>query len=1104
RDGEIIDVEIMSVYVRQDNKEYSFAFVRDITERKRSETVLAESERKYRTLFETAEEGIWTIDAGFNTVSANRKMQDLFGCSEQEMLGRPVWDFVPPDEVESMKQALLIRQTGVPGRYERRWVRKDGTIIWCFTSATPLFSPDGIFIGSFGMFTDISERRRAETELHTAYEKITASEEELRQQYGELASAQADLQKNQQQLEDITGTVPGVVYQFFALHDGTMGLHYVSNRAEEILGISSDPGDFFERFTRQVDPRDREAFLDSVKAAVSSKSPWDFTGRFIKPGGETIWLQGISRPFVRKDETVFSGFLLDITGRKQAEDELNLLKISADRSSDEVFWLDFSGRILYANDAACRATGYSPGEFASMKIFELDPDFQPGVWQASVADLRERKNQFITTRHRRKDGSIMDVEIVAVYVSQDDKEYSFAYVRDITERKRTEEALFNSRQMLQLVLDTIPQRVFWKDRNSVYLGCNMPLARDAGYTNPADLIGKDDFDTASKATADLYRADDRQVMETGQPRLNFEEPQIKPDGSHAWLRTSKVPLRDRRGSIIGVLGTYEDITDLKHAEESLRENEEKYRTLVESSFDGIAIHQEGILVYVNRTAARILGADDPELFIGKSAIDIVAPAYRELIAKRVREAPESMQELIREQFLRLDGTPIDVDVTTKPSMWKGRPAAYVTFRDITAQLRAEEALRESEEKYRMLVEQSRDGVFIIQDGRLVFYNGALAGLTGYTAEELDGRLLSDLIAPEDRELVLSRARDRAEGRSVPDLYEISLLHKDGTGRTRVRVRAGLGTFRGRPASIGTFFDITEDRRREEALRESEEKYRTLVEVNRDIIYSLSIEGIILYASPQTITVLGYRPDELEGLNFSDLVHPDDVEELVRHIREHFDAGKPVRSDQFRVRRKDGTYRWFEDKTIYATDSRGKHIIAGTIRDITEEKAGQDALRESEEMFRALVETTSDFIWEVDATGKYTYVSPQVRHILGYEPDDLVGGTPFDIMPRDEAEKISAGFNHLVASRLPITGLENKAIRKDGSVVILETSGVVRNANDGSYLGYRGIDRDITMRKQAAERAGRISALKQDLLMTAPLEEKLKRIADGIVDIFGAD
>ena len=195
---------------------------------------------------------------------------------------------------------------------------------------------------------------------------------------------------------------------------------------------------------------------------------------------------------------------------------------------------------------------------------------------------------------------------------------------------------------------------------------------------------------------------------------------------------------------------------------------------------------------------------------------------------------------------------------------------------------------------------------------------------------------------------------------------------------------------------------------------------------------------------------------MEGRNFSDFVHPDDVEKLVRHIREHSDAGKPVPSDRFRVRRNDGTYRWFEDKTIYATDPRGNSIVAGTIRDITEEKAVQDALRESEEKFRALVETTGDFIWETDAAGKYTYVSPQVRDILGYEPEDLVGRTPFDIMPRDEAEKISAGFNHLVASRLPVTGLENKAIRKDGSVVILETSGVVRTANDGSFLGTTGL------------------------------------------------
>jgi PAS domain S-box-containing protein len=126
---------------------------------------------------------------------------------------------------------------------------------------------------------------------------------------------------------------------------------------------------------------------------------------------------------------------------RKSERELRLLKISADRSSDQIFWLDFAGNILYVNDAACRDYGYSREEFSRMKIFELNPDVTEEIWHLSVGDLRERKNQFITTRHQRRDGSIMDVEIVAVYVNQDDQEYSFAYVRDITARRKTEDDL---------------------------------------------------------------------------------------------------------------------------------------------------------------------------------------------------------------------------------------------------------------------------------------------------------------------------------------------------------------------------------------------------------------------------------------------------------------------------------------------------------------------------------------------------------------------------------------------------------------------------------------------------------------------------------------
>src|SRR6516162_3032998 len=142
---------------------------------------------------------------------------------------------------------------------------------------------------------------------------------------------------------------------------------------------------------------------------------------------------------------------------------------------------------------------------------------------------------------------------------------------NITEWKRAQEELFSSRQMLQLVLDNIPQRVFWKDRNSVYMGCNKPFAQDTDYSDPDIVVGKTDYELyhIETAHASHERTEDQAVMESGAPKLNCEESLTKPDGTH-WLMINKAPLRDQSGDIIGVLGTYEDITVRKKAEAVLR------------------------------------------------------------------------------------------------------------------------------------------------------------------------------------------------------------------------------------------------------------------------------------------------------------------------------------------------------------------------------------------------------------------------------------------------------------------------------------------------------------------------------------------------------
>jgi len=192
------------------------------------------------------------------------------------------------------------------------------------------------------------------------------------------------------------------------------------------------------------------------------------------------------------------------------------------------------------------------------------------------------------------------------------------------------------------------------------------------------------------------------------------------------------------------------------------------------------------------------------------------------------------------------------------------------FTDISVRKEMDAALQESEARYRTVVEQSNDAIFIAQDGILVFHNPAFSAMTGYADAELAGRSIADLIAPEDRDLVLMRHRERLGGKSLPETYEFSMLHHDGTTRIRVVMNVSPATIAGKPATIGTLHDVTRERMREAALQESEEKYRTLIENVQDIIYRTDCNGNLIMASPSFLTLLGYEsPEECIGKNIAD-------------------------------------------------------------------------------------------------------------------------------------------------------------------------------------------------------------------------------------------
>lgn len=265
----------------------------------------------------------------------------------------------------------------------------------------------------------------------------------------------------------------------------------------------------------------------------------------------------------------------NITERNQAEQATQRFGRLLQNSFNEIYLFDANSlHFLQASEGALRNLGYNAIELQQLTTLAIKPSFTKESFAKLLAPLRNNQLELqqFETLHKRKDGTTYPVD-VRLQLMPGESPVFIAIVQDITLRKQTEAALAESNNLLQTIIDASPMRVFWKDKDLRYLGCNPVFARDAGFDHPNELIGKDDSQLSWNAQAELYRDDDRQTMSSGKSKLFYDEPQTKPDGSLMWLRTSKVPLRNATSEIIGVLGIYEDITDYKLSEQALRDSE---------------------------------------------------------------------------------------------------------------------------------------------------------------------------------------------------------------------------------------------------------------------------------------------------------------------------------------------------------------------------------------------------------------------------------------------------------------------------------------------------------------------------------------------------
>jgi two-component system NtrC family sensor kinase len=263
-----------------------------------------------------------------------------------------------------------------------------------------------------------------------------------------------------------------------------------------------------------------------------------------------------------------------------------------------------------------------------------------------------------------------------------------------SEPKRVEEALQYARNMLQTVLDSIPSSVFWKDRNSIYLGGNRTWLEAVGLKSSEEIAGKSDYDLPwGNKQADSFREYDRRVIESGIPEYDITEPYLRVDGTHAWAKTNKVPLRDTEGNVVGVLGTYEDITERRHAEEALKASEHKYRILLENASDPILLaDMQGNIVEANRKAEELWGHMKEELLQMHYTQLHPMPELERTIAAFKKIMEKNTGHLSSGFIQRKDGDIVPVDITCNVIEYAGRKVVQGSFRDISEHKQAKDQL----------------------------------------------------------------------------------------------------------------------------------------------------------------------------------------------------------------------------------------------------------------------------------------------------------------------------------------------------------------------------------------------------------------------------
>src|SRR4030042_6394519 len=639
--------------------------------------------------------------------------------------------------------------------------------------------------------------------------------------------------------------------------------------------------------------------------------------------------------------------------------------------------------------------GYDPEDLIGRSVFDLlHPDDMQRASEA-FAKLLQKPDAAIETevRYKHKDGSWRHIQGAAKNLLHNPAVAGIvANYRDITERKRMENELLRLSDAVKMSNDSI----VITDIAGIIIESNEATLKMLGMENRAELVGREALEIIAPEDQEMAAEQVTKAL-AGGGRISAGDHDVAKDGRKFLVEASISVMTDKNGEPTGYMAISRDITERKQMEEELRLLSDAVRMTSES----VAIADlKGEILDINEAGLRMYGLYDRADLVGKDPFDIIVPEdQQKALESMAKILVEGSLKTVEYHILRKDGRKALIETSVSLIRGeKGEPKSIVAVaRDITERRRMEEALRYSEEYFRALTENSSDGLLVLDGDGTVRYEGlSMERVLGFKAGEQIGNKAFQLVHPDDVPTVDKLLAELCRNSGISRQIELRNMHKGGSWRVLEVVGTNLLDNPAVKGIVINFRDVTERKRAEEALHESERRYRLLAENVRDTIWTADLNLRLTYISPSHTHMTGYSVEEALAQTLQEMMTPASVEIATKVIAEELAIEESGPGDLFRSRIievelncKDGSTIPVEMKAAFLRGFVGHTVgVLGITRDIRKRRKAEEALRESEEKFRDLFENANDLIQSIDSEGQFLYVNKKWLETLGYSKEEV--------------------------------------------------------------------------------------------------------------------